>query len=116
MSTRSANGRKRDSAAATGATDLQHPSSSIVTFAAARAHDAVDLLHEQAKARIDRAQQALLGLHVDQMWSHARPALGRTTTFVREYPLRTVSILALLTGAFLLTRAPRPAVVRHRSA
>jgi ElaB/YqjD/DUF883 family membrane-anchored ribosome-binding protein len=82
------------------------PPSVLAEFAATRAHDVIDTLHGEAKARIDQAQGLVNEWRLDQIWAQAQPLLRRGAAFVRDYPLRAASIVALLAGAFLLTRLP----------
>ncbi|TDU28286.1 hypothetical protein DFR24_2653 [Panacagrimonas perspica] len=81
-----------------------HSPSPLVQFAADRAHDAADALYEQAKESIDRAQNAIGGVHVDNAWQRLQPMLVSTAGFVRQYPLRAAMVVALLASAFWITR------------
>lgn len=83
-----------------------HSPSPLAQFAADRAHDAADALYEQAKESIDRAQNAIGGLHIDNAWQRLQPMLVSTAGFVRHYPLRAVIVVALLASAFWVTRTP----------
>lgn len=86
--------------------------SPLVQFAAARANDLADALHEVARDRIDRAQRSVTHIGVESLWQRAQPLLLRAATFVRDNPLRAGMIVAFLTGAALLTRTSSSA---HRS-
>lgn len=85
-----------------------HSPSPLVQFAADRAHDAADALYEQAKESIDRAQNAIGGVHIDNAWQRLQPMLVSTAGFVRHYPLRAAMVVALLASAFWVTRTPEP--------
>lgn len=83
-----------------------HSPSPLARFAADRAHDAADALYEQAKERIDRAQDAIGSLQIDNAWQRLQPMLVSTAGFVRHYPLRAAMVVALLASAFWVTRTP----------
>ncbi|MGQ0622299.1 MAG: hypothetical protein ACT4QA_20680 [Panacagrimonas sp.] len=78
----------------------------LVQFAAARANDLADALHQLARSRIEQAQQSATHLGVESLWQRTQPLMLRAANFVRENPLRAGLIVAFLTGAALLTRSP----------
>jgi hypothetical protein len=49
----------------------------IVRFALDRVHDAADLLYEHAKDSIDRAENAMSEIHVDQLLQRSVPLIRR---------------------------------------
>ncbi|MGQ0699861.1 MAG: hypothetical protein ACT4PZ_16660 [Panacagrimonas sp.] len=101
---------KKDSASS--ASETEHETGSlkmpgpVMQFAAARASELADSLYEHAKNSIDRAQRSVPPLDVETIWQRAQPLLVRTGEFVRRYPWRAGTIVALLAGAAYLTRTP----------
>ncbi len=105
---KSSSGRKSSTTASrsNGNGAGHHAPHSLVQFAADRAHDAADALHEQVKQSIDRAQDAIGNAHIDGAWQRLQPMLVSTAGFVRQYPLRAAMVVALLASAFWVTRTP----------
>lgn len=95
-------GRRRSSAA-----DGKDLPVALIEFAAARAHDLTDTVYARVKHGIDDARRSATDLHIATLLRHAQPLLVRAGRFVRAYPMRTGTIVALLVGALWLARTPK---------
>lgn len=76
-----------------------------IQFAAERAYDLADALHERARLGIEWAQHSLTHVSVDRVLRGAQPLLARGGTFVRRHPLRAGLIVLLAVGAAVLVRS-----------
>lgn len=88
---------------------LRGGADTLVRFASARAHEAVDLLHAQAKARIDRVERAAGELGLDRAWPQLQPLARRGARFAQHHPLRIGLMVALLGCVWLIASAPERA-------
>lgn len=100
--TRSTRAQGRNSASA----DRPEPTGPLVEFAAARAHELTDAVYSLVNDSIEEARRSATDSGIVSIVRRTQPLLLRAGAFVRDYPLRAGTIVALLACALWLTRTP----------